>query len=347
MPLTILAPTDLVAIVKARVSDPTKRAQYERIVVGLARELKNAASNGEKEMFKKAAKELDALWSKLSRAQQQRVLARVGTVIERHYVKMAVTMAARLEKFGRQIAEGTRRAMRKRFSPNISAGLTSNDRTFIARVSKTRSWYLREHGKLVSEGLRERAAEIIAAGSEAGLSDKQIAKELKNAFTTRVLDASEAYYRVVANAALNRSRSWASLQSFKEAGFQEWMFASVLDERTTDQCRWLSGRKWRISTGISLLEYAEEEASRNPLSIKETMPWITTTKDARSGEQYLSFKRGDGHQRVARIDRSAVGERDKIGRYRSMMSDRELASAGVIIPPVHGNCRSSIEPVTG
>ena len=347
MALIIPVPTDLIAIAKARSADPTKRAQFERIVMGLARELKGAARTGEQELFAAAAKRLDALWSKLTRAQQQRVLARVGTIVERHYVRMAVATAAKLEQFGRQVAQGTRRAFRKRFSPNISAGLTSNDRSFIARVSRSRSWYLRSHGEVVSEKVRNRAAEIIKAGSKAGLSDKQIARELKDAFSKRVIDASEAYYRVVANAALARTRSWASLQSFQEAGFEEWRYVSVLDERTSDQCRWLHGRTWKISTGISLLEYGEKEAARNPLSIKETMPWIRTSKDEKTGKQYLAFKRGDKTERLALIKRSAVGERDKIGSYSSIASDQRLASFGVIIPPTHGDCRSSMEPVTG
>jgi hypothetical protein len=334
--LTIHMPADLVAVAKARSSDPTKRAQYERIVVGLARELKRAARAGEEEAFTDAAKRLEAEWSKLSRSQQQRVLARVGTIIERHHVKMAVATASKLEKFGRDVAAGTRRVLKDKH-PNISASLTSNDRAFIGRVASSRSWYVRNRGEVVAEELRERAADIISAGARAGLSDKQVAIELAAAFKRKVVDQSEAYYRVVANAALNRARSWASLQSYREAGFESWRYASVLDERTTDTCRWLHGRTWRISTGIELLEAGEERAVRDPTSIKKTMPWITTVKDERSGESFLAFGEKGSRTRLARIDRSAVGRRDAVGSYRSMATDRELAEYGVIVPPTHGN----------
>ena len=236
MTLSVHVPADIVAIAKVRVADPTKVRQYERIVLGLAKEIKRAARAGEVTMFNAAAKKLEAEWSNLTKAQQDKVIREVGLIVRQHYVSMESKTATKLASFGRQIMKGTRKVFKDKIDPNISASLTSKDRVFVSRVSKSRAWFVKDHGKMIDEAYREKAADIISSGAEAGLSDKQVSKELKRVLNNKAIQQSEAYYRTVANAAMNRSRTWSSLQSYDEAGIRGYTYAATLDEVTTDQC---------------------------------------------------------------------------------------------------------------
>ena len=337
MALSVHVPADIVAIAKVRVADPTKVRQYERIVLGLAKDIKRAARSGEVQLFNAAAKKLEAEWSNLTKAQQEKVIREVGLIVRQHYVAMESKTATKLASFGRQIMKGTRRVFKDKIDPNISASLTSKDRVFVSRVSKSRAWFVKNHGKVIDEAYREKAAGIISSGAEAGLSDKQVSKELARVLNNKAIQQSEAYYRVVANAAMNRSRTWASLQSYDEAGIRGYTYAATLDEVTTDQCRFLHGKEYIVRDGIALMEKTEQDALDKPEAVKDVTPWMTTIKDKKTGNKFLAFKRGNRTTRVAEIKRSAVGQRDQVGSYDQLRSDDQLKKDGFQFPPLHGN----------
>ena len=62
----------------------------------------------------------------------------------------------------------------------------------------------------------------------------------------------------------------------------------------------------------------------------------------RDGRQVLFYERGGRRRAVAQVDEPAVGTRDQVGRYSRTLSDGQLETAGVSVPPLHGRCRSTI-----
>ena len=146
---------------------------------------------------------------------------------------------------------------------------------------------------------------------------------------------------MVAGAFANRSRTWGQLSSYSEAGIQRFLFEAMLDEVTTNVCRLMHGKSWAVEAGISL--YERIEALENPQDIKSVQPWVRDGRDA-DGNSVLQIGSAGQFQTVARVLESGVGRQDDVGRFSQTMSDTELIANGVIVPPLHGGCRSVLVP---
>jgi SPP1 gp7 family putative phage head morphogenesis protein len=333
--LSVRVPTDPIAVAKARVGDPTKPASFGRIVDGLTRDIKSAARGREVKLTAQTAKLLDQDWSKLSAVSQRRIVDSVARSAERHYVGMENDVRDLLGRYCRDVAKSTRRARHDNVSETIGLSLTTEDREFVGRVAASRAWWVRDYGGRIADQYRDDAAGVIADGAAKGLSDKQVARELAHRVENAAVNQSEPYYRTVANAAMQRARTWSSLQSFREAGIRGYTYVSVLDERTSDICRFLHGREYVVDDAIDLMQRTEDEAARDPEAIASTEPYMRVRRDKETGEQFMSFARGNRTIDVARIDRSAVGARDRIGGYTQMRSDEQMRADGFMFPPVH------------
>lgn len=116
-------------------------------------------------------------------------------------------------------------------------------------------------------------------------------------------DRPEGHWRVIASSSLVRARSFGAVSGFETAGVQTFRFMAILDERTSPICREMDGRTFDIEQGRSLVDRAT--GARNPEQLKTIAPWV-----------------------------SADFVADK--------NSSELAAAGVMLPPLHGNCRSLV-----
>lgn len=113
---------------------------------------------------------------------------------------------------------------------------------------------------------------------------------------------SVPYWRTVANQAASRSYHYGMTRAGLASGYTGYRFTAVLDERTSAVCRHMHGKTFWLADAVNLLEKAARTA---PEDAKDVMPWATmaTIKD---------------------------------------MDDAMLASSGFMVPPLHGNCRSTI-----
>lgn len=124
----------------------------------------------------------------------------------------------------------------------------------------------------------------------------------------KVLDArlkSVPYWRVVANASASRSFHYGFLKAAQFQGFTSYRFEAVIDQRTSEICNHLDGTIWHLADAINLVERTAK--AENAEEVKELMPWV---------------KFDD----IKELDQNAL---------------RDL---GVMVPPLHGNCRSTIIP---
>ncbi len=131
----------------------------------------------------------------------------------------------------------------------------------------------------------------------------------KLAFSTvrQTLDkrlASVPYWNVVANAASSRAYHTGVLRAGQLIGKTTFTFVAVRDERTSEICRLMHGKVFTVDQGLDLMQRVA--AAEDPEEVKAITPWL------------------------------------RINDVRDL-SASELAQAGIMIPPLHGNCRSTIE----
>ncbi len=117
---------------------------------------------------------------------------------------------------------------------------------------------------------------------------------------------SVPYWRVVANAATSRSYHYGFLKAAQAQGFRAYRYTAVIDERTSEICTFLDGREWFIADALNIVERVA--ATDDPEVVKNLAPW----------PKFADVRELDGPG---------------------------LKAIGVIVPPVHGNCRSTIEMV--
>jgi len=338
-------PTDIVAIIKAVRGDPRDPRTFDRIVKGLLREIMRGAARPEAAFRAASARILDRDWPALTAAQRTKVIDRAARSMEAYFAAAGRKAITPIRTFGIDVAGSTRRAWKRDLvrmgGPVIGTALTRPDRTFINQMAKTRSWYVKDHGAVLGKTYREEAKAIIDAGAEAGLSGKQISKDLTKRMHALGVDQSKSYFHNVAGAAVSRSRTWSELSSFDEAGIEAYRYAAILDERTSDICRFYHGRTWPVAQTMGRLAETERRAVKDPEAVKEMTPWISKVRAA-DGRQLLSIRREDrktgkiSYTPVAEVRRSAEGQRDKIGDYKQLRSNEQLQADGVVQPPLHG-----------
>jgi len=116
---------------------------------------------------------------------------------------------------------------------------------------------------------------------------------------------SVPYWRVVANAAASRAYHYGVLKAGQLQGVRGYRIVAVLDARTSAICRKMNGKEFWLSNAIDLMERA---ATATDEEIKTVHPWV----------------------KFADVEN---------------LSNKQLADAGVIMPPFHGNCRSTVAAI--
>ena len=181
------------------------------------------------------------------------------------------------------------------------------------------------------------ARQIVSDGLEAGLGREDLARDLETAARDIIAGRGSFYWETVAGAFVSNGRSFAQLSAYAEAGIDRYIIEAVLDERTTEICRFLDGKTFTVATGLQTFEQVEAEPDR----ISEVAPWVREAIDPDTGRKVLFVERGDSRVPLAEVTRSAVGTRDDRGDFSRALSERDLESLGISFPPYHGLCRSS------
>jgi len=117
---------------------------------------------------------------------------------------------------------------------------------------------------------------------------------------------SVPYWRVVANAAASRTYHYGVLKAAQSQGFTGFRFVAILDDITSDICREVNGREFFIADAVNKFERVA--GSDDPDEVKKVFPWM------------------------------------KVDAVRDL-SDDALRDLGVLVPPLHGNCRSTLRPI--
>lgn len=111
------------------------------------------------------------------------------------------------------------------------------------------------------------------------------------------------YWRVVANSAASRAYHYGVVKAGQLSKKRGYRIKATIDSKTSDICRKLNGKEFWLSDAVNLMESVLKS---QPEDVKFTHPWV-------------NFKDVENK------------------------NNRQLASEGIIMPPFHGNCRTTIE----
>jgi hypothetical protein len=117
--------------------------------------------------------------------------------------------------------------------------------------------------------------------------------------------ASVPYWKLVANAAASRGFHYGMMKAGQLTQASSYTWVAVMDDKTSQICRDLNGREFRIADAVSLVERA---SAATPEEARKMMPWPTSAQ------------------------RKAI----------PTMTNDQLRDMGFLVPPAHGNCRSTI-----
>lgn len=171
-------------------------------------------------------------------------------------------------------------------------------------LAQNQMYWIGEHyGAEVGPRIAETVQQTII---EAGLGRQEAGNALKEIFDGEFGPKSDAYWQGTAASAATRSRNMGHVESFVEGGFTELEFVAVMDERTSDICRALNGKVFRVEWVVQQRDALL--AAATPEEARAVAPWPKTDKDS-------------------------------IELLRSL-TPAQLAASGVMTPPLHFFCRS-------
>lgn len=122
---------------------------------------------------------------------------------------------------------------------------------------------------------------------------------------TTQVKKNATYWRIVANQAQGRANHYGILRAAQNRGVLGYRLVAILDHRTSALCRRLHGREFWVADG---LDHLERVASVSPEQVPIVAPWVKA--DEVKGK-----------------------------------SAAELRSLGVLVPPFHAHCRTTLKPI--
>jgi len=310
---------------------------FDRAVGKLAALLRARASDADDAAVRAAVGILDVDWAATT-ASQRRTL--IGRALEAAGRKTAAVPRAVQAVFGdaaTEVVQATRDAARRGQGLAIAADFNALDKRIVRHLTSSQANFVRDEYGRRHDVFGQRARQIVAEGLKAGLGREDIGRDLERAAREVIAGRGSFYWEVVAGSFVSRGRSFAQLSAYAEAGIDRYIIEAVLDERTTEICRFLHGKTFSVSQGLSTFEQVEQ----NPDAVKELTPWVRDGVDAK-GRQVMFVDRGGGRtRRVAVVDRPGFGTRDARGSYSAGLSTARLQEIGVSFPPYHGLCRTT------
>ncbi len=311
---------------------------FTRTVARLAAELRRWASTPEAQAVRDAMAVLDVDWGQLTPGRRSELVSEALRAAGRGSAAATQEMRVVFGRAADQVVRATRSDARTRHHLVIAADFNAVDRRAIRHVVAAHTNFVRDEYGRRHDAFSIEARRIVAQGLEQGLGRDDIAADLEMAANAAMIGRPAGYWEVVASAFVGEGRSFAQVSAFAEAGIQRYMISAVLDERTTDVCRFMDGKVFSVAGALRVLERQAELA--DPESIRQVRPWVRERLNVESGMRELGVTRGDQWTRLATIDRSGVGTRDDRGAFSHGLDSSELAQVNLSMPPWHGHCRS-------
>lgn len=314
---------------------------FEQAVRALIRMIAKATSGPERDAMRAMAKKLDQDWPTLTSAQRAAVIASAAKHIigipELVVGKVQKAIAVQMTEIVRIAKRDTGRVHRLQINPSF----TARDERIIRFASESQGSYITDKYRNRAFSFEQRARDIVSKGLSDGMGRKDIGAILRQKLVDPALRTSEAYWETVASVHTARARSWGQLAGFQDAEITEFEVEALLDEVTTDQCRFLHGKRFSVAKAVE--RYQQVEESQDPEAVKKLQPWIKVGQND-AGDRVLFVDRGASRKVIASVTESGVGVADKMGSFATTMNEAALQKLGIGTPPYHGRCRTTIVP---
>lgn len=323
----------------AKALDPLVDSDFMVICVRLAKALDKAVRGDEAVALRAAIEALDVDWVTMSEAGRDRVIQSARQQISVLPPVVAPKVEDVLRVRADSLISATKQGAIEKYGFSIAGDFDRYDRRTSDFLVRSHGLYIKDEYGRRADALDAYARKVVTDGLEAGLGSEDISAKLAKDVRLAYLGRVESYWEVIATAFANHARTATQINSFQEAGVITYKFVAVLDQVTTDICRYMDGRTF--STAEAAARQRQIETVEDPEEIKSLRPWVNRGVDG-SGNDVLYYKKGEERITVARIEHSAVGLANAIGSFSHGLSDAQLEAAGLSIPPLHGRCRSTI-----
>ena len=315
---------------------------FDRAVAGLASQLRGATAATDRDAVKAAIEVLDVDWHATTAAQRRSLVAQAMEAAGRRTSEVVQRVVAPFGEAADEVVGATRDNARNAHRLGIAADFNAVDRRITRHLVSSQANFVRdEYGRRLDD-LGTEARRVVAEGLEAGLGRQDLAADLSRAAENALVTRPAFYWEVVAGAFVSNGRSLAQMSAYDEAGIQRYLIEAVLDEHTTEICRYLHGKEFEV--GDALRRFDRIEQMESPEEIKTEAPWVREALDPETGRKVLFVNRDGARTRIAEVTRSAMGTRDDAGEFARGRNTTELMDMGIGFPPYHGLCRSTTVP---
>lgn len=336
----IEAGNDILSVVaKAKaILDPSNPAHRAILVRQTADAMVAMARPWEVRASTAARKFLKQNWPDLSKTEVKEMItqatARIKSVPLRSVKGINKVIAVQSDR----VMVGARTAAIQRHALNIGATLTSPDIASIQAAQKTSvAWLTNEYGTRATQFERI-ARGIVEGGLQQGLGRDEISRDLLQQFNRSLSGRSESYFNVYAGALVDRSRSRAELSSYAESSITKCIAQSVLDEATTEYCRWVHGKVIDVQEATQIMD-AAEQPGMSVDEMKQANPWVRMGVD-KDGARTAFVNGPQGRADLFRVASPGAGTQSP-GSYSTLPGGKSLGDNGIGMPPYHGRCRTT------
>lgn len=329
---------EVAQIYKAKVSDPYDPRDFDKLVDALARDLNREAVPAFRTTVEATVTASKIDWATATEKQLDAFAATLASRLGVSSAKVWKSIQSTVVDSSVSMATSARSAFVKKHELRVDRAIALEDKAAVTRSAMTNAHYVRDFAtNQMSPSLSSQARGIVQTGISKGESSRMIGKELHRVLGRAAGGQSEAYFRMAASAINARSREFSSLRSMQDAGVEKYEWSSVLDESTTETCRFLDGQVFSVQGALA--RYAAVDALDDPTDVKYEMPWFYD-KPIRGGEHDgkmgIFMNQRGGMQRVAVVEKAGFGQRDTIGTYSNTKSTRALEGMGMPACPAHG-----------
>jgi len=242
-----------------------------------------------------------------------------------------------------RVRKGTVEKVVDKYNLGVSTGLDLKDKRAIARSASARTTFVRDfYNGQICPKTSDRAKRIVREGMEQGYGSREIGREMRRELGRYVQEQNRDYFNVVADAAVARAREHTAMTKYAEAGVSVVLLSSVLDEATTETCRWLDGKVLEVEHCMQKYNQMDEA---NPEEVKWRLPWMrekTLTDGPNAGKRAIFMAREKGWRQVAVVHKPAIGTQGT-GSYKGYGMP-QMQKLGLGPPPYHGHCRTTTVP---
>jgi SPP1 gp7 family putative phage head morphogenesis protein len=329
---------------KAAPPNPLNPKGYDALVLELLQAMKVEAGPKLKLGMKKVLDSLDQNWPAMSKAQQSAAI----NVAAKKYLGLGDAVAPSVEQVFKQsgpaMALAVKKAASAKYNLKVIPALDLPDEAAISFLASSQANYVRNAFGARQDKFSGTVRGIVAQGIREGMGRDEIAERIQADAGAAELARTDSYWRMIASTFTSRARSWSTLRSFDEAGLTAYQFDAVLDEVTSEVCRFMHGRVFPVAPALQRMQAVEQ--APDPEDVADIQPWPRMKRDA-DGNAALVFRQGGKDQKLADVHTPATGTKDAVGTYSPAMSNRQMQAKGMAQPPLHGHCRSLLVPVMG